>query len=103
MPAEGWLHAVVTPGEGGVTFLATSWLPMAMNLFKVLFMAQVASACSLSLFSICWNFSSSMAGKSMTFDDCYGGGQGVVGCNQRSFALLCIGLFVLLSYTNQCP
>jgi hypothetical protein len=29
--------------------------------------------------------------------------QGVVGCNQRSFALICIGSFVLLSYTNQCP
>jgi hypothetical protein len=37
-------------------------------------MARVASACSLSLFSICWNLSSSMAVESMTFDDCYGGG-----------------------------
>jgi hypothetical protein len=58
-------------------FLATSWLPMmAINLFKVSFMAQVASACSFSLFSICWNLSSSMAGESMTFNDCYGGGTG---------------------------
>jgi hypothetical protein len=29
--------------------------------------------------------------------------QGVVGYNQISFALLCVGSFVLLSYTNQCP
>jgi hypothetical protein len=41
-------------GGGGATFLATSWLPMiAINLFRVSFMARVASACSLSLFSIC--------------------------------------------------
>jgi hypothetical protein len=60
-----------------VTFLATSWLPMiAMNLFMGSFMAQVASTCSLSRFSICWNLSSSMAVGSTTFDDCYGGGIG---------------------------
>jgi hypothetical protein len=35
-------------------------------LFRVSFIAWVASACSLSLFSICWNLSSSMAGESMT-------------------------------------
>jgi hypothetical protein len=45
-------------------------------LFRVSFIALVASACSLSLFSICWNLSSSMAGESTTFDDCYGGGTG---------------------------
>jgi hypothetical protein len=45
-------------------------------LFNVLFMAWVASACSLSLFSICWNLLSSMVGESMTIDDCYGGGTG---------------------------
>jgi hypothetical protein len=45
-------------------------------LFRVSFMARVASACSLSLFSICWNLSSSMAVGLMTFDDCYGGGTG---------------------------
>jgi hypothetical protein len=72
-------------------------------LFSVSFIARVASACSLSLFSICWNCSLSMAGESTTIDDFYGGGQGVVGCNQGSFALLCIGSFVLLSYTSQCP
>jgi hypothetical protein len=61
-------------GGGGVTFLATSWLPMmAINLFRVSFMAQVASACSLSLFSICWNLSSSMAGELMTVNNCYRG------------------------------
>jgi hypothetical protein len=60
-----------------VTFLAASWLPMiAINLLSILFMAQVASTCSLSLFSIYWNLSLSMAGKSMTFDDCYRGGTG---------------------------
>jgi hypothetical protein len=60
-----------------VTFFAASWLPMmTINSFSVLFMAQVAFACSLSLFSICWNLSSSMAGESMTFNDCYGGGTG---------------------------
>jgi hypothetical protein len=32
-----------------------------------LFIVRVASACSLSLFSICWNLSSSMAGESTTF------------------------------------
>jgi hypothetical protein len=31
------------------------------------------------------------------------GEQGVVGYEQRSSVLLCIRLFVLLSYTNQCP
>jgi hypothetical protein len=35
-------------------------------LFRVSFIARVASACSLSLFSICWNRSSSMAGESTT-------------------------------------
>jgi hypothetical protein len=60
-------------GRGG----DVSWLAMtARNLFNVSFIAQVASACSLSLFSISWNRSSSMAGESTTFDDCYGGGTG---------------------------
>jgi hypothetical protein len=45
-------------------------------LFRVSFIAWVASACSLSLFSICWNLSSSMAGESMTFNNCCGGGTG---------------------------
>jgi hypothetical protein len=72
-------------------------------LFRVLFIARVASACSLSLFSICWNLPSSMAGESTMVDDFYGGEQGVVGSKQRSFTLLCVGMFVLLSYTNQCP
>jgi hypothetical protein len=82
-------------------FLATSWLPMmAINLFRVSFMAWVASACSLSLFSICWNLLLSIVGESMTVMEVE---QGVVGCNQRSFILLCIRSFVLLSYTNQCP
>jgi hypothetical protein len=72
-------------------------------LFKVSFMAWVASTCSLSLFSICWNLSSSMAGESMTFGDCCRGEQGVVGGNQGSFASLGIRSSVLLSYTNQCP
>jgi hypothetical protein len=91
-------------GGGGATFLAASWFAMtARNLFRFSFIAQVASACSLSLFSICCNLSSSMAGESTTVDDHYGGEQGVVGSIQRSFALLCVRLFVLLSYTNQCP
>jgi hypothetical protein len=65
-------------GGGGAMLLATSWLPMmAMNFFRVSFMAQMASACSLSLFSICWSLSSSMAGELMTFRDCYRGGTGV--------------------------
>jgi hypothetical protein len=90
-------------GGGGATFLAASWLAMtARNLFSVSFIARVASACLLSLFPICWNLSSSMAGESTTVNDCYGREQGV-GSKQRSFALLCIGSFVLLSYTNQCP
>jgi hypothetical protein len=37
-------------------------------------MAQVASASLWSLFSICGNLSSSMAGKSMIFNNCYRGG-----------------------------
>jgi hypothetical protein len=45
-------------------------------LLRVLFRALVASACSLSLFSICWNLSPSMAGELTTFNDCYGGGTG---------------------------
>jgi hypothetical protein len=73
-------RGVVTGGEtggGGAMFLAASWLPMiAINLLSVSFMAQVVSACLFSLFSICWNLSLSMAGESMTFDDCYGGGTG---------------------------
>jgi hypothetical protein len=48
-------------------------------LFSVSFIARVASACSLSLFSICWNHSSSMAGESTTVTE---GGQGVVGYNK---------------------
>jgi hypothetical protein len=76
-PLTDACRVVVTSGDetggGGAKFLAASWLPMmAINLFKVLFMAQVASACLLSLFSICWNLSLSMAGESMTFGDCYG-------------------------------
>jgi hypothetical protein len=60
-----------------VTLFAISILLMVvMNLLRVLFMAQVASTCSLSLFSICWNLLSSMAGESTTFGDCYGGGTG---------------------------
>jgi hypothetical protein len=53
-------------GRGGDVF-AASWLLMtAVNLFNGLFIARVACTCSLSLFSICWNLSSSMAGESMT-------------------------------------
>jgi hypothetical protein len=64
-------------------FLAASWLAVTTrNLFWVSFIAQVASACSLSPFSICWDLSSSMAGESTTFDDCSGGEQGVVGSNR---------------------
>jgi hypothetical protein len=69
-------------------------------LLRVSFMAQVASACSLSLFSICWNLSSSMTGESTTVTE---GELGVVGYNPKSFALLCIGSFELCSYTSQCP
>jgi hypothetical protein len=39
-------------------------------------MARVAFACLLSLFSICWNLSSSMVVESMTFSNCYRGGTG---------------------------
>jgi hypothetical protein len=64
-------------GGGGTMFLAASWLAMtARNLFRVSFIAQVASTCSLSLFSICWNLSSSMAGESTTVNDLYIGGKG---------------------------
>jgi hypothetical protein len=73
------------------------------NLLKVLFMAQVASTCSLSLFSICWNLSSSMAGELMTSGNSCGGGQGVVDGNQGFFTFLGIRSFVLLSCTDQCP
>jgi hypothetical protein len=59
-----------------MTFTASMLLMMVINFFRVLFMAQVASTCSLSLFSICWNLSSSMAGESTTFGDCYGGRTG---------------------------
>jgi hypothetical protein len=38
-------------GGGGAMFLATSWLPMiTINLLRVSFMAQVASACSLIVY-----------------------------------------------------
>jgi hypothetical protein len=80
---EGWdtFIAVVTNGGEsrgvGVNLLAASWLLiMAINLFNVSFMAQVVSACSLSLFSIYWNLSSSMARELTTFRDCYQGGTG---------------------------
>jgi hypothetical protein len=60
-------------GRGG----DVSWLAMTTrNLFGVSFMARVASACSVSLFSICWNLSLSMAEKWTTFDDCYEGRTG---------------------------
>jgi hypothetical protein len=45
-------------------------------MFRVLFIAWVASACSLSLLSTRWNLSSSMARESMSFRDCYRGGTG---------------------------
>jgi hypothetical protein len=77
---DAFRGVVIGGGEargGGAIFVATSWLAMtARNLFRVLFIAQVASNCSLSLISICWNLSSSMAGESSTFDDCYRGGTG---------------------------
>jgi hypothetical protein len=76
-PFRGVVTGGGEAGGGGATFLAASWLAMtARNLFSVLFIARVASACSLSLFSICWNLSSSMAGESTTVDDFYGGGTG---------------------------
>jgi hypothetical protein len=65
-----------TEGGGATTFTASMLLIMVINLFKVSSMARVASACSLSLFSICWNLLSSMAVESTTFGNCYGGGIG---------------------------
>jgi hypothetical protein len=49
---SGGVRRVVTgggeAGGGGVTFLATSWFAMtARNLFRVLFIARVASTCPL--------------------------------------------------------
>jgi hypothetical protein len=74
---RGVVTSGVETGGGEVMLFATSMLlMMVINLFRVSFMAQVASACLLSLFSICWNLSSSMAGEAMTFGDCYGGGTG---------------------------
>jgi hypothetical protein len=47
-------RVVDTSDVEGVTLFTTSWLlVMAINLFNVLFIARVASACSLNLFSIC--------------------------------------------------
>jgi hypothetical protein len=43
-----------------------------------------------------------MANELMTLETVKGGEQGVVGGNQGSFAFLGVGLFVLLSCTNQC-
>jgi hypothetical protein len=63
-------------GGGATTFAASMLLIMVINLFKVSFIAQVASTCLWSLFSICLNLSSSMAVELTTFDDCYGGGTG---------------------------
>jgi hypothetical protein len=59
-----------------MTFAASMLLMMVINLFRVSFMAQVASTCSLSFFSICWNLLSSMAGELMTFGGCYREGTG---------------------------
>jgi hypothetical protein len=73
-------RVVVTSGGetrgGGATLFATSMLLMMVkNLCQVSFIAQVASACLSSLFSICWNLSSSME-ELMTFRDCYRWGTG---------------------------
>jgi hypothetical protein len=65
-------------------------------------MTQVASTCSLSLFSICQNLLSFMVEESMTLETVTEGAQGVVGGNQGSFTFLCIRPSALLSYTNQC-
>jgi hypothetical protein len=74
---RGMITSGVGTGGGGATLLATSWLPMiAMNLFRVSFMAWVASAGLLSRFSICWNLSSSVAVGLTTFNNCYKGGTG---------------------------
>jgi hypothetical protein len=67
---------VETRGGGAMLFTAPWLLIMAINLFRVSFIAQVASAYSLSLFYIYWNLLSSMAGESTTFGGCYRGGTG---------------------------
>jgi hypothetical protein len=74
---------------------------IAIDLFRVSFMAWVASACSLNLFSICCNLLWQESRQPL--ETVMEGKQGVVGGNQGSFAFLGVGLSVLLSYTNQCP
>jgi hypothetical protein len=66
---------------------------MAMNLFKVSFMAQHLLVIPLLHLQESRQLLTTVSE----------GEQGIVGGNQRSFALLCVGSFVLLSYTNQCP
>jgi hypothetical protein len=72
-------------------------------LLSVSLVTRVASAWSLSHFSIFWSHLVSIANESTTSTTVTEGEQGVVGSKQRSFALLCIRSFVSLSYTNQCP
>jgi hypothetical protein len=91
-------------GEGGARCsLASQVLNAASSLLSVSLVTQVASAWSLSCFSMFWSHSVSIANESMTLTTVMEGEQGVVGSKQRFFALLCVRLFVSLSYTNQCP
>jgi hypothetical protein len=71
-------------------------------LLSISLVAWVASAWSLSRFSMFWNCLASITNESTTFGDLLWVGQGVTGGNQSPFAFQCLGAFVLLFCTNQC-
>jgi hypothetical protein len=64
-------------GGGGMRCsLASQALNAASSLLSVSLVTQVASAVSLSLFSMFWSCSVSIANESTTSMTCYGGGAG---------------------------
>jgi hypothetical protein len=63
-------------GGGARCSLASRVLNAASNLLSVLLVAQVASAWSLSCFSMFCSHSASITNESMTFGDSLGGGAG---------------------------
>jgi hypothetical protein len=63
-------------GGGARCSLTSRALNAASSLLSILLVTWVASAWSLSLFSMFWSCSASIANKSTTSKTCYGGGAG---------------------------
>jgi hypothetical protein len=89
----------VGAGGIGMMFFDSLALIIQSKFARFSFVMRLASAYSASCFSITWNRSMSIA---TDLAVCRGFGVGLGG-SQKSIASPAFGLFVLLSYTNQCP